>query len=448
MGDGSASALEHAGAVRGIRILDERGGFSAPMRVSWSRGVYRLGGEERSDGEYPGEAHSHPSGADGERVDAARADGVGTAGAGTAGQPARELDAAALSAAELWLIPGIVDAHLHAAWHAFDAADRARLSEERTLAATARSLALTLAAGVTSARDAGGLTPGMLRAIPPLARPRMQLSVRIIDRAVADVAGGLDAAVDEALEAGAPWVKLYGTAGIGSPPGAGLEPTFRASEVRDAVRRAERAGAGVMVHAWGGTAVDDAIEAGAMSIEHGIFLTEEQARRAAERGMTLVPTLRIYRLVRGMIEAGSLPGALRARVEEALASHPEAVRRARDAGLAIALGTDYGTPDQHGTNAREFDALVAAGLSPEEALIAATRSGAELLARVEGAEGADPDPSRHAGTPVGRIAEGAPADGVILRRDPRLPGALSDPASIAGVLLGGRLLDPLALRAV
>lgn len=399
-------------AVLGVRVLDERGGFTAPGRVSWSRGAFALGGRER------------------------------------------ETDLAPVSwgATELWLIPGLVDAHLHAAWHAFDAADRGRLDEAQTLTATERALARTLAAGVTSARDAGGLDPLALRAIPSSSRPRMQLSISIIDRALADASGGLDRAVEAVLERGAAWVKLYGTAGIGSPAGAGLDATFTAAEMRDAVHRAERAGAGVMVHAWGGTAIDDAIEAGALSIEHGLFLTGEQAARAAERDMTLVPTLRIYRLVERMIDAGSLPAGLRARVAEAVGAHPGAVLRARDAGLRIALGTDYGTPEQHGTNGREFDALVDAGLTPGEALLAATRSGAELLARVAeraGDRGAvDRAAAADRGALIGRIADRAVADGVILRRDPLQPGALSDPESIAAVLLGGRLIDPATLRAV
>ncbi|QBE48625.1 amidohydrolase family protein [Leucobacter triazinivorans] len=378
---------QHPTAARGIRILDARGEFAAPVRVRWAGGRISLGGEAA----------------------AGDLDGTG-----------------------LWMIPGLVDAHLHAGWQAFDAVDRARFGEERTGKLIAAALRRTLASGFTAVRDAGGLDAAQLAAIPPWERPRAQLAVQLIDRAVADAAGGLERAVEEALGAGARWVKLVATAGVAAPAGVGLDPVFSAEEQREAVRRAAREGAGVMVHAWGGTAIDHAIEAGALSIEHGIFLTDAQARRAAERGMTLVPTLRIYRLVQGMIDAGSLPAAFRARVDEAVAAHPRAVLRARDAGLAIALGTDYGTVEQHGTGRLEFDALVGAGLSPQEALLAATRSGAELLARV--ADVAD--------SPTGAIAEGALADAVILRRDPREPGALSDPESIVAVLLGGRWADP------
>lgn len=374
-------------AARGIRILDARGGFGPPARVGWAGGRFALGGDPGRD----------------------------------------DLDGSGL-----WMIPGLVDAHLHAGWQAFDAEDRARLGADRTRELVGAALRRTLAAGFTGVRDAGGLDAGLLGAIPAAQRPRVQLSVRLIDRAAAEAAGGLDRAVEAVLEAGARWVKLVATAGVAAPAGAGLDPAFSAGEQRDAVRRAERAGAGVMVHAWGGAAIDDAIEAGALSIEHGIFLTDGQARRAAERGMTLVPTLRIYRLVRRMIDEGSLPAAFRARVDEAVAAHPRAVLRARDAGLAIALGTDYGTPVQHGTGRLEFDALVGSGLAPQDALLAATRSGAELLARV-----AAPAPS-----PLGAIVEGALADAVILRRDPRELRALSDPESVVAVLLGGRWIDP------
>lgn len=370
------------------------GSFGLPVRVEWAEGRFRLGGQQR------------------------------------------ETD---LDGSGLWMIPGIVDAHLHAAWHEFDAADRARADPESTRAAVADTLARTLAAGVTTIRDAGGLTAEILASAETLGGaanrpwPRTQLAVSLIDRAVADASGGIAAAVDGALEGGARWIKLVATAGVAAPAGAGLEPTLSAAQQREAVRRAERVGAGVMVHAWGGQAIDDAIEAGAMSIEHGIYLTDAQASVAAVRGMTLVPTLRIYKLVQRMIASGALPSAFRSRVDEAVAAHPGAVLRARDAGLPVALGTDYGTTQQHGSNRRELDELVEAGLTAQEALIAATSAGASLLARVV------TDPSK---VPDGRIAEDSVADAVILREDPRTPGALSHPNAVAAVIHDGHYFTP------
>ncbi|UOR00990.1 amidohydrolase family protein [Leucobacter allii] len=386
-------------AARGVRILDDVGGFAPPGRVSWAGGRFALGeGSARAD-------------------------------------PEPELDGSGL-----WMIPGLVDAHLHAGWHAFDAAERARLGAERTRRATADGLARTLASGVTSIRDAGGLDAGLLAGIPSARRPRTQRSERPLGPAEAEAAGGLRPAVEAVLATGAPWVKIIATRGVAAPPELALEPIFARAELADAVRRAAVAGARVMVHAWGGRAIDDAIAAGAASLEHGIFLTDAQAASAAEAGLVLVPTLRIYRLVQRMIAAGALPAAFRARVDEAVAAHPRAVRRARDAGLPIALGTDYGTPEQHGTGRLEFDALVDAGLTPEEALIAATRTGARMLAGAGARSGAP-----RADELAGRIADGADADAVILRRDPREPGALSAPDAVAAVLLDGRLLDPAEL---
>lgn len=374
---------EAAGGIRGVRVLDERGGFSGPCDVRWERGRFAA------------------------------------------------IDVSGSEPAEpRWLIPGLVDAHLHAAWHRFDAPDRADEDPDLVERETRRALRATLRAGVTSVRDAGGLRTERSSGRPTGAAPRVQTSVSMLDRAAVDRAGGMARAVAGVLEAGAQWIKLVATASVMSPPGARLEPAFERAEIAEAVRAGAAVGAEVMVHAWGGPAIDDAIEVGTASIEHGIFLTDAQARRAAEHGLTLVPTLRIYRLVQAMIASGELPAALRRRVDEAVGAHPEAVRRARDAGLRIALGTDYGTREQHGTNRLEFDALVSVGLTPAEALVAATRSGAELLRRV--------DP----GAPSGRIAVGEIADALILTRDPSAPGALSGPDAIAAIVLGGAVIVP------
>ncbi|WP_075201401.1 amidohydrolase family protein [Leucobacter japonicus] len=403
-----------------LRVFTEAGGFTAPMRVSWESGRFSLG--EAAHRELTG---SPVTGAD------------------------RRLDGA-------WLLPGLVDAHVHAAWHAFDAADRARLSSVDTRRLTAAGLDRTLRAGFTSVRDAGGLAVEPSAAHEPgdthasdgaLVRPRIAHSVAMIDRARADAAGGVAAAVEAVLESGARWVKLVATAGVAAPAGAKLDAHFTADEFRIATDRASAVGAAVMVHAWGGAAIDHALDAGVASIEHGMYLTPEQARHGAEVGATFVPTLRIYRLVRDMIANGTLPAQFAARVDEAIAHHPAAVRAARDAGFAIALGTDYGTVDQHGTNRLEFDALVDAGLAPHEALLAATRGGAALLARAapqahEAPKAPDAESIGQSHVAPGVIADGAVADAVVLRRDPREPGALSDPTAIVGVLLAGRWIDP------
>lgn len=399
MGHSSA----HRVTVRGARVLDDRGRFSAPIDVAWSDGRFI----EVTDGDAVGSTADTVI------------DGTGR-----------------------WLIPGLVDAHTHASWHAFHAVDRAAIPAHEAEELTREALRTMLLRGTTSIRDAGGLTAAEVARIGAdadgIPLPRVRTSVLMINREVSDASGGVERAVEAALADGAEWIKLVGTAGVASPPGSRLEPVFAAAETAAAVRVATQGGARVMVHAWGGPVIDYSIEAGAASIEHGIFLTEAQAVRAAERGLTFVPTLRIYRQVRKMIEQGELPEAFSARVAEAVTAHPGALRIARDAGLPIALGSDSGTPAQHRGALREYAALIDAGLTPAEALVAATRVGAELLA------GSSPSASH---LPSGRIAPGEIADAVLLNIDPLDPehhSAIGDPAAVEAVILGGKVVLPRA----
>lgn len=399
--------MDHgSGSVRNVRVLDAQGRFGPPTDVVWRDGRFAEG-TDRS----------------------------------TAGDDGTRLERTGLDGTALWLIPGLIDAHTHASWHAFHSEDRAAIPEHETRELTRASLHAMLLRGTTSIRDAGGLTPAEAARLgaegAPL--PRVRTSVLMIDRTAADAAGGVEHAVEAALGEGAEWIKLVGTAGVASPPGSRLEPTFSPSETAAAVREAAQGGARVMVHAWGGPIIDSAIEAGAASIEHGIFLTAEQAARAAERNVVFVPTLRIYTQVQQMIARGELPEAFAARVAEAVTAHPGAVRLARDAGVRIALGSDSGTPEQHRTALREFSALIAAGLAPEEALLAATRGGAELLAGVDRASSSPSD------YPSGRIAPGEVADAVLLKVDPLEPAhhaAIGDPSAVSAVVLGGEVVHP------
>ncbi len=340
-----------------------------------------------------------------------------------------------LDGRDLWIIPGIVDAHTHLAWTDFSADARAAHTNDELEQLVHAGLAATLAAGVTSARDAGGLQRDLQSAVAAgaVAGPRLSISVELITRELAAAAGGLDAAIEGALSAGAEWIKLVATDGVGGPVGSvgTIESHFSRAEFADAVRRSGDGGARVMVHAWGGDAITWAIEAGAGSIEHGIYLTDQQARLGAERGVTLVPTLHIYRLVQRMIGVGELPASLGPRLDHAVASHPVAVRRARDAGMPIALGTDFGTTAQHGHNLVEIAELLRAELSPTEAITAATAAGAAL---VRGSSAGLPT------SPSGVIADGAIADAVILRRDPADPKTYTDRDAIVAVIQAGRLV--------
>ena len=349
--------------------------------------------------------------------------------------PTHHLDGRAL-----WVVPGFVDAHTHLGWTDFSEPDReARTPAERTRL-IAQNMAATVAAGFTGARDAGGLGPAWFTGAesPADPTPFISGSIELLTRESVHAAGGMEAAVTQVLEQGAEWVKLIATEGVASPDGVPLESHFSREEFRTAVRIAANANARVMVHAWGGNAITWAIEAGAHSIEHGIFLTADQAQLAAQAQVTYVPTLIIYRLVLAMIDNGELPHTFRDRVAHAVDAHPEAIRIARDAGLAIAAGTDFGTTAQHGTNISELYALINAGLSTTEVLRAATTAGAALLG---GPTPATPTTQATPSRPTGTLEPGAPANAVVLKNDPLDPATYADPESIVAVIARGHLLS-------
>lgn len=350
-------------------------------------------------------------------------------------------DARHLDAGGLWVAPGIVDCHTHLAWDAFLSEDRADATPgdvpdiedgshggHGAHGPTLDILARTLRGGVTRARDAGGLTTGVRDAVDAGRRagPRLQVSVEMIRGDDVGGPAGMITRVRDVVVRGADWVKLVATHGVDAPDGADLEPLLDPATMRAAVGTARAAGVPVMVHAWGGQALTDAINAGATSIEHGMFLSEADAALAASVGTTLVPTLTIYQDVALMAARGELPAPIGARATAAAAAHQGAVRIALAAGVRVALGSDFSTPDSHGRSIREIASLARAGLGIERAWLAATREGHRLMS--VGREN----------TARGVLAPGEPLDVVVLDRDPTDLAVLDEAAPPAGVLADGR----------
>ncbi|MGV8882717.1 MAG: amidohydrolase family protein [Rhodoglobus sp.] len=371
--------------VTRVRVMDETGAFSEPRDVSIHDGHF-------------------------------------------ADSPAVSAGEEVLDGSGLWLVPGLYDSHTHITWNDFHAVDRAARTEVERERLTRDALVATLRAGVTSARDGGG-APVHLRdsiAAGEVAGPRLQVSVDMI---TADQSGPqFESAVLAALDAGAQWVKLVATVGIGAPEGSEIESNFTEAEFRFATEAARTYGAGVMVHAWGGAAIDYSIEHGATSLEHGIYLTSTQARKAAQTPITFVPTLTIYQLLLELVDSGALDGISRERVARVVADHSRAVVEAFEAGVTLAIGSDYGTAQQHGTNLREIASLMLAGIPANDALLAATRNGALLFGDSGG----------------GRIAPGYRADAVLLNGNPTDPATFHAPDSVTAVVQYGELVHHVA----
>ncbi len=364
-------------------------------------------------------------------------------------------DRPTLDGAGLWLMPGIVDCHTHAGMSSVDTLANLRTPFSLRTLQTAANLRATLAAGVTLARDAGGLDAGLREAIRAglTAGPELKLSIVLLSQTgghsdgflagpgiessveyfMPDYPGrpqflvdGVDEmrrAVRQVLRAGGDWIKVCTTGGVFGGLEAAGTPQLSVEEVRVAVSEAAKRGRGVMADALGGAGVDVALDAGVKSIEHGLLINEEQAARMAADGCFLVPTLSIYADVAARVRATpeAFPAVV---VESALALDTrlgEGVAIALEAGVPIALGSDLAT--DHGTNLKEIGHLHRAGLSVEQTLLAATSVGAGLLGE---------------GERRGRIAPGYVFDALLLDQDPSDLTLFDRPGAVAEVFQAGK----------
>jgi len=336
----------------------------------------------------------------------------------------------------LHLVPGLIDLHTHLLLHPYDEAswDDQVLREAlelRTIRAVAAARA-TLEAGFTTIRDLGtegaGCADVALRdavAQGLMAGPHVVPVTRAIVATGCYGPSGFDPRWDvpqgaqevtgpdemrrvvrEQIARGAEWIKVYADYGRAGAP---ATPTFSVEELRAAVDEAASAGLRVAAHASTDAGIRRALEAGVATIEHGTAATPDTLRLMAERGAVLCPTL-------AASEAMARYGGWKPGDPESprMQQGRELIRAARAAGVTLACGSDAGV-FAHGDNARELELLVQCGLSPAEALRAATSTAATVLRRAD----------------LGRIEPGARADLVVLRGDPLADvGALRRPVLV------------------
>jgi imidazolonepropionase-like amidohydrolase len=186
-------------------------------------------------------------------------------------------------------------------------------------------------------------------------------------------------AVRQRYKDGADLIKLTATGGVLSLAASGLNPQFTDEELATVVSTARDYNMIVAVHAHGTEGIKRAVLAGVDSIEHGTFMTDEIVELMKQRGTYWVPTLLAGEWVAEKAkEAGYFPEIVR---PKAAAIGPEiraTFTRAQASGIKIAFGTDTGV-SPHGQNAREFELMVACGMSPIRAIQAATLEASKLL---------------------------------------------------------------------
>jgi len=358
-------------------------------------------------------------------------------------------DAEIIDVSGMTILPGLIDCHDHLAMHGYDLARRWGIDEPQSTRAlrTAKVLQDTLAAGYTAMRDAAGLDTGFKRAIDEglIAGPRLVVSLCIVspiggigDRVspsgfsccvpndpllpdgVVNSLADVRPVVRRIVRAGADVIKCATTGGASSRPGHGpRDGAFNLDEMQALTDEAHALDRRVMCHALGGRGLRIAIDAGVDSIEHGCYLAEEPELldMMAQRGIFFVPTFAVYEYHRK-----SALTHVRERAHHLQEHHVTSLRRAFAAGVKIAAGTDAGGHG-HPSNAMEIECLVKAGLTPLQALQAATGWAAECL-------GLERD--------IGTVEKGKLADLVVVAGDPLADvKMLQNPERIALVLKGG-----------
>ncbi len=333
------------------------------------------------------------------------------------GRVTYERVAGAETAASGWIVPGLVDAHCHVGLDSNGGVDR-ETSEAQAIA--------DRDAGALLLRDCGSPVdtswvheredlPRLIRAGRHIARTRRYIRNYAHEVEPADLVAHV---VTEAGR-GDGWVKLVGD-WISREEG-DLAPSFPPEAFAEAIAAAHEQGARVTAHCFGGTVLPTLIEAGIDCIEHGTGLTTDLIDTMVARGTALVPTVMQLNNFPGYADAGEerFP-AYAATMRELYEQRRETIMSAHEAGVQIYAGTDAGGVLPHGGIAGEVLELHDYGFSAEAALGAASWRAREWLGW------------------NATLAEGAPADFVVLDRDPLAD--LSVLRTPARVVLRGRVV--------
>ncbi len=337
------------------------------------------------------------------------------------------------------VMPGLIDAHVHVM--STSASLEQQLFTRKAVAyfQAAENLKRTLRAGFTTVRDAGGADAGVRQALQMglISGPRLVVSgiigqtgglaelrfpsgAHIVDEDSWRVCDGIEdvrKTMRRVLREEVEFVKIFTTGGVVAPQGSPFIAEWSSAELAVIVEEAKRFGAGVMAHAEGNAGIKSALRAGVTSIEHGDVLDQEAIDLFLAKETFLVPTLHIGKVLSERRDAEGLSEASKRKAERLEEEGRGSFRRACEAGVKIALGTDAFIADMHGTNAVELPLMMEqGGLSAMEAIVAGTKNAAECCLL---------------GDQVGTLEAGKLADMLLIDGDPLTDIAvLQDPGRI------------------
>jgi imidazolonepropionase-like amidohydrolase len=354
-----------------------------------------------------------------------------------------EADLVGLDFGGKYLLPGLIDAHVHLSGGG-EADGQFKTDSGSMALKILQNARRNLAAGITTVRDLGGwneLEFAVRRSIRRggFSASRLMLAGRFISisESGADyyegmyrIADGVEAvrkAAREQIKNGADLIKLGVTGAVLVEDGLPGATHFNEDEVRAAVEEAAKFGKGVAAHAHGIDGIRKAVHAGVHSIEHGTFLFqgEDVIDEMKEHGTYLVPTLKPgWDVING--DRTNIPQWI---VDKTIATQEAAIQSlqlAYQAGIPIAMGSDAGTPlNFHGENGLEIYWMQQAGMNPMDALVSSTLGAARAL-------GWDDR--------IGSIEEGKSADILICDENPLDDlRRLADKKNLRAVFLEGRL---------
>ena len=356
------------------------------------------------------------------------------------------------------LMPGLIDAHVHAFGSDVVPQRIESLGEAYRTAHAVRMLGHALACGFTTVRDVGGGNYSLYRALADglVAGPRYLYSGKILsmtgghgdlrqleDRprysaacacdsplanTFAVLADGVDAclrAAREELRQGAHCLKIMGSGGVVSPTDPIWMNQYREDEIRAIVGECTERRSYVASHCHPASAVRRSVEFGVRSIEHGTLIDDATARFVAERGAYVVPTLSICFALVEMGRQLGFPPQSQAKADAVAKQAIEGLDSMRRAGVKVCFGTDL-IGRTYTQQCREFT-LRAQVFTPLELLRQATSTAAEMM-RMEGE--------------IGCIAPGAHADLLVVDGDPMRDISLlaADGRALRMVVRGGAVV--------
>ena len=317
------------------------------------------------------------------------------------------------------LIPGLFDCHEHLGLDLGDEHAQALEHDFRNVLRGVRNARKVLSAGITTLRSVGEkkhLEAHLRDAIADgwIPGPRMIICGQFIMRTgghcwylgvEADGPDALKQAIREQVKNGADFIKLMITGGSSTPGSDPNQSDYTDVEIKAAIEEAHRLGRPVAAHIGGGPGATAAIEAGIDSIEHGVYLTDENLSQMADKGIVLCATYGPYAAASNL---DNVPQFMKDNCARAADHYLETLAKAHESKVKVVFGGDT----YHADPRTEYKALIQAGFSPIEALNAGTINAATFLGYED---------------QLGTIEKGKMADLVALEGNPlKFPDSLSE----------------------